>query len=248
VALVLQNLIGNAIKFGGSEPPRIHVAAQRDGRQWRFSVRDNGIGIAPEHLGRIFDRFWRDPAARDRVADGSGVGLALVRDLVIAHDGRVEAESRPGRGSTFSVIIPLAVAAHAEEPLVREPALECERDGGGHAVDLWRLRGEIDTANAARIEGELIEAVSGGTVDVVLDLTDVAFIDSSGLGSLVAVAAEVRSRGGHLAIVAVAPHVTRVFELLELDDVMDLARTRRDAMARIDARARRRHTSAAAAA
>jgi two-component system sensor histidine kinase BaeS len=244
---IVDNLLSNALRYtdpGGSVRLRLDVR----GRDAVLQVADTGIGIAPEHLGRIFDRFWRDPAARDRVADGSGVGLALVRDLVIAHDGRVEAESRPGRGSTFSVIIPLAVAAHAEEPLVREPALECERDGGGHAVDLWRLRGEIDTANAARIEGELIEAVSGGTVDVVLDLTDVAFIDSSGLGSLVAVAAEVRSRGGHLAIVAVAPHVTRVFELLELDDVMDLARTRRDAMARIDARARRRHTSAAAAA
>jgi len=61
-------------------------------------------------LGRVFDRFWRAPEARERVAEGSGVGLALVRDLVLAQEGRVDVQSRPGHGSTFSVSIPLAVA------------------------------------------------------------------------------------------------------------------------------------------
>ena len=64
-----------------------------------------------------------------------------------------------------------------------------------------------------------------------LDLTDVAFIDSSGLGSLVAVAAEVRTRGGHLAIVAGPPHVRRVFDLLQLDELMEVVETRNDALA-----------------
>jgi anti-sigma B factor antagonist len=151
-----------------------------------------------------------------------------VRDLAIAHDGRVEVESRPGKGSTFRVHLPIVVEQEAEDPLVREPTPEwTEAD----APMVWRLRGEIDTANAARIEAELVDAVARGSVDVVLDLTDVAFIDSSGLGSLVAVAAEVRIRGGHLAIVAGPPHVKRVFDLLQLDEFMDLVETRGDALA-----------------
>ncbi|HWT24948.1 MAG TPA: anti-sigma factor antagonist [Solirubrobacteraceae bacterium] len=228
LAQILDNLLSNALRYtdpGGS----VEVRLESRGREAVLQVSDSGIGIAPEHLGRVFDRFWRDARARERVAEGSGVGLALVRDLALAHDGRVEVESRPGKGSAFSVLLPIAVDPHAEEPLVREPTPESADAAGSPMV--WRLRGEIDAANAARIESELVEAVGRGSGDMVLDLTDVAFIDSSGLGSLVAVAAEVRKRGGHLAIVAGPPHVKRVFDLLQLDEVMELVDTRRDALA-----------------
>jgi two-component system sensor histidine kinase BaeS len=227
---IVDNLLSNALRYtdpGGRVTVRLEVRE----REAVLQVSDTGIGIAPQHLARIFDRFWRDPEARDRVAEGTGVGLALVRDLVLAHDGRVEAESRPGKGSTFTVFLPVAVEVEADEPLVREPSAEWVGATGAATPMVWRLRGEIDTANAARIEAELLEAVARGTVDVVLDLSDVAFIDSSGLGSLVAVAAEVRTHGGHLAIVAGPPHVRRMFDLLQLDEFMDLVDTRRDAMA-----------------
>jgi two-component system, sensor histidine kinase and response regulator len=104
VALVLQNLIGNAIKFGGSEPPRIHVAAERDGRQWRFSVRDNGIGIAPEHLQKVFGVFKR---AVSEAIPGTGVGLALCKQSVEKHGGTIWVESTPGAGSTFYFTMPV---------------------------------------------------------------------------------------------------------------------------------------------
>jgi signal transduction histidine kinase len=86
------------------------VTVRLDVRDHRAALRvsDTGIGIAPDHLGRVFDRFWRSPEARERTLDGSGVGLALVRDLVQAQDGRIEVESRLGRGSTFTVYLPLA--------------------------------------------------------------------------------------------------------------------------------------------
>jgi anti-anti-sigma factor len=234
LAQIVDNLLSNALRYtdpGGS----VRLRLEARGGEAVLSVADTGIGIAPERVARIFDRFWRDPEARDRVAEGSGVGLALVRDMVLSHDGTVEADSRPGEGSTFTVRLPMAAEPEHDEPLVREPATDrAKAGGGGPAPVVWRLRGEIDTANAARIEGELLEAVSSGPVDVVLDLTDVAFIDSSGLGSLVAVAAELRTRGGHLAIVAGPPHVKRVFDLLQLDEVMDLVDTRGDAMAALD--------------
>ena len=99
---------------------------------------------------------------------------------------------------------------------------------------MWRLRGEIDTANAADIHAELIEAVIAGAGDVVLDLGDVTFIDSSGLGLLVEVAAEVHELGGHLTLVAGPPHVMRIFDVLHVDELLDLVETRGDALARLD--------------
>jgi light-regulated signal transduction histidine kinase (bacteriophytochrome) len=104
LALVLQNLIGNAIKFRGSEPPRIHVGAQRDGRRWRFGVRDNGIGIDPEHVQKVFGVFKR--AVSDAIP-GTGVGLALCKQAVEKHGGTIWVESTPGAGSTFYFTIPV---------------------------------------------------------------------------------------------------------------------------------------------
>jgi len=107
LAQVLDNLLTNALRYtdpGGA----VSVAAEpRDGRAV-LEVTDTGIGIAPEHLGRIFDRFWRGPDARGRAAEGSGVGLALVRDLVLAQRGGIDVASRRALGSTFTVELPLA--------------------------------------------------------------------------------------------------------------------------------------------
>ena len=228
---IVDNLLSNALRYTDpGERVRVHLDV-RDGHAV-LRVTDSGIGIAPEHLPRIFDRFWRDPQARDRVAEGSGIGLALVRDLVLAHDGRIEVESRPGEGSRFSVFLPIASDPAPDAPLVREPAAPSSETADGATV--WRLRGEIDTANAAGIHAELIEAVIAGEGDVVLDLGDVTFIDSSGLGLLVEVAAEVHEMGGHLTLVAGPPHVMRIFDVLHVDELLDLVETRGDALARLD--------------
>jgi len=107
LAQVLDNLLSNALRY--SDPgDRVTVTLEVRGEEAVVEVADSGIGIAPEHLGRVFDRFWRSPEARARVSDGSGVGLALLSDLVGAHDGRVTVVSEPGQGTTFSVFLPLA--------------------------------------------------------------------------------------------------------------------------------------------
>jgi two-component system sensor histidine kinase BaeS len=118
---IVDNLLSNALRYtdpGG----RVDVRLRELDGHVQLEVADTGIGIAPEHLGRVFDRFWRDPAARERVAEGSGVGLALVRDLVLAHDGRVEVESRRGEGTAFRVVLP--AAPEPEPQLTGAPALE----------------------------------------------------------------------------------------------------------------------------
>jgi PAS domain S-box-containing protein len=96
---LLQNLVGNAVKFRGDARPDVRIGARRDGGGWRVYVRDNGIGIAPEHQEQVFVIFRR---LHSREAyPGSGIGLAICRKIVERHGGRIWVESTTGRGSTF---------------------------------------------------------------------------------------------------------------------------------------------------
>lgn len=102
---LLQNLIGNAIKFRRPDlPPRIHVGARRSDEGWEICVRDNGIGIAPEHFDRIFTIFQRlHPKEK---YPGSGIGLAIAKKIVDRHGGQIRVESAPGAGATFCFTLP----------------------------------------------------------------------------------------------------------------------------------------------
>ncbi len=101
---VFQNLIGNALKYRGPEPPRVHVSAERADGMWRFQVRDNGAGIEPEHRGRVFRLFQRLHDRPD--VQGSGIGLAICKKIVERHGGRIWVESQRGSGSTFFFSLP----------------------------------------------------------------------------------------------------------------------------------------------
>ncbi len=108
---VLDNLLTNAAKYSPPEAP-IELGLEALDEAAILWVADRGVGIAPEHLERLFDRFYRVPEAERQQAQGLGLGLAIVHDLVTAHGGRVWAESRgPGQGSTFYVRLPLPDAA-----------------------------------------------------------------------------------------------------------------------------------------
>jgi two-component system phosphate regulon sensor histidine kinase PhoR len=106
----VQNLLSNAIKYGkpgGRIDVRIEaVAERRGGTAWKLSVADDGPGIAPEHLPRLTERFYRVSTAESRQKGGTGLGLAIVKHIVLRHRGRVEVESMLGRGTTVSLIFP----------------------------------------------------------------------------------------------------------------------------------------------
>lgn len=99
------NLLDNAIKYS-PDGSLVRCTAEREGREVILSVYDRGSGIAPEHLPRIFERFYRTDRARSREVGGTGLGLSIVKHIALAHHGRVSVDSTPGKGSVFRLHIP----------------------------------------------------------------------------------------------------------------------------------------------
>ncbi len=106
---VLQNLVGNAVKFRGDRVPRVHIYSHIEGRERVFSVQDNGIGIEHRHGDRLFLMFQRLHSQAEY--EGTGIGLAIVKKIIDRHHGRLWFESTPGQGSTFFFTVPL----HSED-------------------------------------------------------------------------------------------------------------------------------------
>jgi len=122
IEYVFANLLTNALKFtapGG----RVTINAEKEDRLVRFTVEDTGIGIPQEFLGRVFDRFFRVP--REKQASGAGLGLAIAKEIVEAHGGKITVQSREGQGSRFSFTLQQAErAAKVESPKELEAAHE----------------------------------------------------------------------------------------------------------------------------
>jgi len=138
---VLLNLIFNSLKFtqpGG----KVTVSCGRDNGQVFVKVADTGIGIPQEHLGRIFERFSQVDASASRQHEGTGIGLALVKELVELHKGQVKAESEPGRGTVMTITLPMHLETVAEKetltPLqIERRTQQIRRTAEGRREDDW---------------------------------------------------------------------------------------------------------------
>ena len=127
---MLTNLVHNAIKFN-RENGSVTIGHERTERD-RISVVDTGDGIPPEHIKRIFERFYRVDRARSRELGGTGLGLAIVKHLARAHGGEVSVQSTPGEGSTFVIELPIGKVKKAEDS--QQDFQATEQKHTGHAV------------------------------------------------------------------------------------------------------------------
>lgn len=119
---IAANLLSNALRYTESRG-EVRVSVREEDGLAVLEVTDSGIGIAPDDLKLIFNRFWRGERSRSRATGGAGIGLAIVRELVRAHDGRIEVDSVPGRGSRFRVLLTAAGREASKEaaPSPRPP-------------------------------------------------------------------------------------------------------------------------------
>jgi signal transduction histidine kinase len=136
---VVLNLVFNALKFtpaGG----RVELRAEKRGEEMTLIVTDTGMGISEKNLPHVFDRFWQADGSSKRKYQGVGIGLALVKELVEIHGGKVTVESQESKGTTFTVRLPYQAAGPAQEPspeTTTQTTPEAEPDGGTVTSEEW---------------------------------------------------------------------------------------------------------------
>jgi signal transduction histidine kinase len=205
---VVSNLLNNASKYTG-EGGRIELAASAEAGEARIIVRDNGAGIEPQLLHKVFDLFVQGERALDRGQGGLGIGLTLVKRLVELHNGRVEAASDgPGRGATFSVTLPCIAAVEPQRQVPQPLSKSSEVYGRRVLVVDDNVDAAESTAAFLRLEGHEVKAVHDGLQALAsLKVFDphvvVLDIGLPGLDGY-AVARQLRSRGdtSHVLLIA----------------------------------------------
>jgi CheY-like chemotaxis protein len=158
---LVSNLLSNAVKFT-PERGTIAVSLLKHGERVQLLVRDNGIGIAPEFLPHVFDRFTQADTSAARRAGGLGIGLALVRHIALLHGGQVRADSQGvGRGSTFTVDLPAAPASAVRALGTAPVERRGSNEGALGGVRVWVLDDDADAHEVAgltlRQTGALVE-------------------------------------------------------------------------------------------
>ena len=147
---IVLNLVSNAFKYCAEG--EISVGVYEAGSAVRISVTDTGVGIPTDQLDKIFDRFHRIENSAARSLEGTGIGLAMVRELVWLHGGTIQVESQFGRGSTFTVTIPMGSAHLPAERILREPGVWAR---GIHQVEAFVQEAErwaVDPSSAGEVQ------------------------------------------------------------------------------------------------
>ena len=236
---VFGNLLANAIRYtpaGGCIT--VHCGAD-DGEAWT-TISDTGIGMAPEIQERIFEKFYRAREARDVEAQGLGLGLSLVQELVQAHGGRVEVQSAPGEGSTFRVVLPAgrcrrwrgesmsAPGSEAVEQTALQDTIAQQRATISElqtpVIQVWEgilalpIVGTVDTARAQDMTEALLERiVATGSEIVLLDITGVPVVDTAVARHLLETVTAARLLGADVLIVGLSSRTAMTLVQLGID-------------------------------
>ena len=200
---VLHNLVGNAIKF--TEQGKIVVSAQRQGDELLVQVSDTGIGIAPAQQEKIFEFFVQADNSTQRVYGGTGLGLAVSKQLVELHDGHIKVESIPGKGSTFSFTLQIAEAVAGEEAAKNTVY---ERRPAPDVVE----QGNI-------ILSESLHEVVDVEKDATVDLATILIVDDEQVVHKI-LKLHLASKGYHLLSASSGPQALTILESNDVDLVL----------------------------
>lgn len=118
VERIMRNLVGNAIDHAENKPIDIKIDANDEAIS--ISVRDYGVGLAPQHIDRVFDRFWRADPSRSRIRGGTGLGLSIAREDAQLHGGEIRVWGELNQGSNFVLTIPRVQGSSHIEPVISE--------------------------------------------------------------------------------------------------------------------------------
>jgi anti-anti-sigma factor len=227
VRTILDALLDNAVKFtpAGTRIQLRVCEASEHGERWaRIDVEDNGPGIPPERLPKLFEPFQQLDGSMTRAAGGLGIGLALARRLAHEMGGRLAAVSEVGAGSTFSLFLPAAVQfapKPADEgdkgrvvPMSQDLEMSNLENHGRTAV--LRLKGRLDVKTSPLLLQKVSEIQANGQ-NLVLNLAGVTFMGSSGIGALLVIVEQFQEQAGAVRLASPSPAVASVIKLLNLD-------------------------------
>ncbi len=241
---VLDALLENAVKF---TPTGSHIRLRvrdvvEDGESWaRIDLEDDGPGIPPESLPSLFEPFQQLDGSMTREAGGMGIGLALARELARGQGGRLTAFSEVGKGSIFSVFLPATVqfrSRAADDPdrkgIVMSQDLEIHEVESKGTTAVLRVKGRLDVKTSPLLLQRVSEIQSKGQ-NLVLNLAEVSFIGSSGIGALLVLVEQFTEQAGMVRLASPSPAVMSVIQLLNLDRFLAIDPTEDKALANLGA-------------
>jgi anti-anti-sigma factor len=209
----LYELLDNAVEAMPSSEGVIDVSMFQDEEVLVITIQDNGLGISEENLPYVFDPFFTTKAV------GVGMGLCRAKRIIAGHNGSLRIDSVAGIGTKVLIRVPQAVSY--SQTMKGERIMEIVEQIRGEATVLT-LKGRLDSTSATDLKNKVKSCAKNGQVRLVIDLANVDFVDSSGLGSLVACLRSVNKLGGDIRIAALQDRVRAVFELIRLHHIFEI--------------------------